>query len=58
MKDPSSASDKGQAKETPPAEGQAPDLASIKVQVGDGPDGLMSVADLENAYKESRKTMH
>jgi len=58
MKDPVSTNVEGQANDTPPAEGQAPDLASIKVQVGDGPDAEMSVEDLKDAYTASRKAMH
>jgi len=57
MKDPVSAKDGGQANE--PSKEQAPDLASIRVQVGDGPDSEMSVKDLlERAYPEARKEMH
>ena len=39
--------------------GQAPeyDLSSIKVSVGEGPDGEMSVEQLREAYFESRKAM-
>jgi len=59
MQDPISTGSGGQAETTPPANaGQAPDLASIKVRVGDGPDAEMSVADLAEAYKEARKEMH
>ena len=59
MEDQGSAGKGGQAQATPPADaGQAPDLASIKVQVGDGPDAEMTVEQLKEAYKESRKEMH
>jgi hypothetical protein len=42
---------------TPEAEPQAPDLSTVFVQVGDGPDGRMSVADLQESYKQSRSAM-
>lgn len=42
---------------TPEVTPQAPDISTLRVRVGEGPDAEMSVADLQKSYEESRKAM-